>query len=338
MQAEIKYAKSGAVHIAYQVVGEGPIDLVYVPGFTSHIGYAWEFPPFARFLRRLASFSRLIWFDKRGTGLSDRVEIASLEQRMDDVRAVMEAADSKRSVLFGQSEGGPMCALFAATYPERTSALIMYATFARRLWAHDYPWAPTAVERQHHCEEIEAYWGQESRLVSAWLPSASDPHFRKWYANYERFSASPGAAVAIVQMNSAIDVRHVLPAIRVPTLVLHRTGDGAVRAEEGRYIASQIADARYVELPGADHDEWMGDSDSVLAEVEEFATGVRPMPEPDRVLATVLFTDIVGSSERLSELGDRAWRDLLETHHARARIAQRPLRGLLPAFLGYLLT
>jgi pimeloyl-ACP methyl ester carboxylesterase len=253
MQADIKYAKSGPVHIAYQVVGEGPIDLLYVPGFTSHIGYAWEFPPLARFLRRLAGFSRLIWLDKRGTGLSDRVDIASLEQRMDDVRAVLEAAGSERSVLFGQSEGGPMCALFAATYPERTTALIMYATFARRLRAPDYPWAPTEAERLRYCDDIEQYWGQESRLVSASRSGTDDPHFRRWYANYERFSASPGAAVAIVKMNSAIDVRHILPTIRIPTLILHRSGDRAVRSEEGRYIASQIPGARYVEricLPG----------------------------------------------------------------------------------------
>ncbi len=173
MQPEVKYAKSGTVHIAYQVVGTGPIDLIYVPGFTSHIGYAWEFPPLARFLKGLASFSRLIWFDKRGTGLSDRVEVASLEQRMDDVRAVMEAAGSERATLFGDSEGGPMCALFAATYPERTTALVMYATFARRLWTSDYPWAPTTEQRQRYCEEIERYWGQESHVVSVDLSDLS---------------------------------------------------------------------------------------------------------------------------------------------------------------------
>lgn len=328
MSPETKYAKSGEVHIAYQVIGDGPIDLVYVPGFTSHIGYAWEFPPFARFLRRLASFSRLIWFDKRGTGLSDRVAVATLEQRMDDVRAVMEAAASKGAVLFGQSEGGPMCALFAATYPERTCGLVMYATFARRLWAPDYPWAPTLADREHYYEEVERFWGQESHLVSAFLPTvAEDPYFRRWFANYERFSASPGAAVAIARMNTDIDIRHILPVIRVPTLVLHRTADPRVRVAEGRYIASQIPGARCVELAGTDHDEWVGDSDSVLAEVAEFVTGVRPAPEVDRVLATVLFVDIVGSTERAADLGDRSWRDVLESYHAAVRRNLVSFRG-----------
>jgi len=328
-QPETRYAKSGEVHIAYQVIGEGPIDLVYVPGFTSHIGYAWEFPPFARFLRRLAAFSRLIWFDKRGTGLSDRVDIASLEQRMDDVRAVMEAVGSERAVLFGQSEGGPMCALFAATYPARTAALIMFATFARRAWAPDYPWARTEAQRQQRCAEIESKWGQESALVSvSSLPSlVGDPHFRQWYANYERFSASPGAALAIFLMNSAIDIRHILPAIRVPTLILHRSEDRSVHVEEGRYLAGRIPGAKFVELPGSDHDEWAGDSDAVLAEVEEFVTGVRPAPEPDRVLATILFTDVVASTERAAALGDRAWRDLLESLYAAVRREVVKFRG-----------
>jgi pimeloyl-ACP methyl ester carboxylesterase len=328
MQPETRYAKNGDIHIAYQVIGKGSVDLVYVPGFTSHIGYAWEFAPYARFLLRLAGFSRLIWFDKRGTGLSDRVAIATLEERMDDVRAVMEAAGSERAVLFGQSEGGPMCALFAATYPERTAGLIMYATFARRLWAADYPWAPTASERQRYCDEMERSWGRESDLISVSLPSvAGDGQVRAWYASYERFSASPGAAVAVLRMNSEIDVRHILPAIRVPTLVLHRTGDRDVRVEEGRYIAGQIPHARFVELPGADHDEWIGDPDSVLAEVEEFVTGVRPVPEPDRVLATVLFTDVAGATERAAALGDRAWRDVLERHHAAVRKQLARFRG-----------
>jgi len=276
MQPETKYALSGDVHIAYQIVGDGPTDLVYVPGFTSHIGYAWELPLFARFLERLGTFSRLIWFDKRGTGLSDRVTIATLEQRMDDVRAVMDAAGSERAVLFGQSEGGPMCVLFAATYPERTVGLILYATFARRSWAPDYPWAPTLEDRQRHCEAIEQRWGQESGLDlnALSLPSvARDPYYRRWLANYERFSASPGAAIAVVRMNTEIDVRHVLPTIHVPTLVLHRRSDQTVRVEDGRYLASKIQAARFVELAGADHDEWVGDTESVLAEVEEFVTG-----------------------------------------------------------------
>jgi class 3 adenylate cyclase len=318
MQPETRYAKSGDVNIAYQVVGDGPRDLVLVPGFVSHLDLDWEEPRYAHFLRRLASFSRLIAFDKRGTGLSDRPGgLPDLETRMDDVRAVMDAAGSEQAALFGYSEGGPMCILFAATYPERTSSLVLYGTYAKRRDPdEEYPWAPTWETRQADADEIEREWGAEANLGTM-APSADEAMVRWWRAR-ARASASPGAAKALILMNSQIDVRHVLPTIHVPTLVLHRSGDRDSRPEEGRYIAERIPGARFVELEGEDHLVSIH-PDEILDEVEEFLTGVRRGPDPDRVLATVLFTDIVGSTERANELGDRAWRELLERHHELVR-------------------
>jgi class 3 adenylate cyclase len=315
---ETRYAKSGDVNIAYQVVGDGPLDLVLVKGFVSHLDLDWEEPRYAHFLRRLASFSRLIMFDKRGTGLSDRPGgLPDLETRMDDVRAVMDAVDSQRAALFGYSEGGPMCILFAATYPERTSAVVLYGTYAKRRDPDDdYPWAATWEERQKYADVVERDWGNEADLGTM-APSADAAMVRWWHAR-ARASASPGAAKALILMNSQIDVRSVLPAIQVPTLVLHRTGDRDSRLEEGRYIADHIRGARFIELEGEDHSPAV-DADQIADEVEEFLTGVRRGPEPDRVLATVLFTDIVGSTERASALGDQRWRELLERHHAVVR-------------------
>jgi class 3 adenylate cyclase len=317
---ETHYTKSGDVNIAYQVVGDGPFDVVYVPGWISNIELMWEEANHARLLRRLASFSRLILFDKRGTGMSDPVPVdrlPTLEQRMDDVRAVMDAAGSDEAALFGSSEGGLMSVLFAATYPERTRALVTHAIYAKRLWSPDYPWAPTPEARAAEIEETERAWGGDMD-ISVLAPSADDAFKRRAVA-YLRRSASPGAAVALLRMNSQIDVRAALPTIRVPTLVLHRVDDLDVKVEEARWIASQIPDAKYVELSGDDHLIWSGDVDGLIDEVEEFLTGTRPARAPDRVLATVLFTDIVGSSERLAELGDRAWRELLAGHHAAVR-------------------
>ncbi len=326
MQPETKYAKSGDVNIAYQVVGDGPLDLVFVHGFASHVEYAWEDPSLARFLRRLASFSRLILFDKRGTGLSDRVsvtELPTLEQRMDDVRAVMDAVGAERAALLGVSEGGPMSTLFAATYPERITALAMYGAFAGRFFG--LPASPEHV--QPFLDAMERNWGQGFG-VFLFAPSvADDESCRQWWARFERLALSPGAAVALVRMNVEIDIRHVLPAIRVPTLVLHRAGDRAVSVEQGRYMAEHISGAKYVELPGDDHAPWIGDQDAILDEIEEFLTGVRPAPEPDRVLATVLFTDIVGSTKRAAELGDRRWRDLLDGYYAVAHKELGRFRG-----------
>ena len=255
----VQYARSGDVNIAYQVLGSGPIDLVFVMGWVSHLEYFWNEPSFARFLRRLAGFSRLILFDKRGTGLSDRIaDLPTLEERMEDVRAVLSAAGSRRAVLLGVSEGGPMCSLFAATYPDQTEALIMIGTYARRLRAPDYPWAPTHEEREAFCREILEHWGGPVGIETRAPSVAADPAFREWWAAYLRMGASPAAAVALTRMNAQIDVRHVLPTIRVPTLVLHRTGDRCLLVEEGRYVASLVPGARFVELPGDDHLPFVG--------------------------------------------------------------------------------
>jgi len=323
---ETHYAKSGDVNIAYQVVGGGPLDLVLVPGLVSHLESDWDEPRSAHFLERLASFSRLIRFDKRGTGLSDRpAGLPDLETRMDDVRAVMDAVGSERAALFGYSEGGPMCCLFAATYPDRTTALVLYGTYAHRSEPDDdYPWAATWEQRQAYADEVESTWGLESDLGTM-APNA-DAALTAWWRTRARASASPGAARALILMNSRIDVRSILPSIRLPTLVLHRQGDRDSRPEEGQYIADRIPDARFVELTGEDHLPWI-DADQILDEVEEFLTGVRHSPTPDRVLATVLVTDIVGSSERAADLGDRRWRDLLEAHHALVRRELARWRG-----------
>jgi pimeloyl-ACP methyl ester carboxylesterase len=328
MSPETRYAKSGDVNIAYQVVGEGPFDLVYVPGWISNVELMWEEPAHARLLQRLASFSRLILFDKRGTGMSDPVSLdrlPTLEQRMDDVRAVMDAVGCERAAIFGSSEGGLMSVLFAATYPDRTRALVTHGIYATRLRRDGYPWAPTPEDRAAEIAGIEAAWGGEMD-ISNLAPSADDAFKRRAVA-YLRRSASPGAAVALLRMNSQIDVREVLPTIRVPTLVLQRTGDRDVNVEEGRWIAERIPGATFVELPGDEHLIWAGDVDRLVDEVEEFLTGSRPAQEPDRVLATVLFTDLVGSTERAAELGDRRWRELLEQHHAIVRRQLERFRG-----------
>ena len=286
-----QYARSGEVNIAYQVTGEGPLDLVFVMGWITHLEYFWQEPSFARFLRRLASFSRLILIDKRGTGLSDRVpldQLPTLEQRMDDVRVVMDAVGSHRAALLGVSEGGPLCALFAATYPDMTSALVMIGTYAKRIRDDDYPWAPTAEQRQAFFELMQREWGGPVGIAERAPSRANDPVFRDWWAKYLRMGASPGAAVALTRMNAEIDVRHVLPTIRVPSLVIHRSGDRCLKVEEGRYVAAHIPEARYVELPGDDHLPFVVDQDAITDEVEEFLTGVRHTVEPDRVLATIL--------------------------------------------------
>ena len=300
---ETQYARSGDVNIAYQVVGDAPLDLVFVMGWVSHMEYFWREPRFAKFLMRLASFSRLILFDKRGTGLSDRVpihELPTLEQRMDDVRTVMEAVGSEKAALVGVSEGGPMCSLFAATYPEKTLALVMIGTYAKRICDDEYPWAPTTEQRQHFFEEMREQWGGPVGVEERAPSVANDPKFRDWWATYLRMGASPGAAVALTQMNAEIDVRRVLPTIRVPSLVIHRTGDLCLKVEEGRFVADNIPGSKFVELPGNDHLPFVGDQDAILDEVEEFLTGVRHSLEPDTVLATVLFTRIVGAKDNES--------------------------------------
>jgi DNA-binding winged helix-turn-helix (wHTH) protein/pimeloyl-ACP methyl ester carboxylesterase len=286
---DIHYARSGDVNIAYQVVGDGPLDLVLVMGWISHLEYFWAEPSFARFLRRLSSFSRLILFDKRGTGLSDRVaELPTLERRMEDVRAVLEAVGSHQAALVGISEGGPMCCLFAATHPDKTLALVMYGTYAKRTWDPAYPWAPTAEEREHFYREIREHWGGPVGLEERAPSVAADPRFRAWWAKYLRMGASPGAALALTRMNTEIDIRPLLPLIRVPTLILHRADDQCLKVEEGRYVGSRIPGARYVEFPGRDHLPFVGDQDALLDEIEEFLLGSRHTCALDRVLATVL--------------------------------------------------
>jgi pimeloyl-ACP methyl ester carboxylesterase len=324
-----QYTKSGDVYIAYQVVGEGPLDLVYVPGFVSHLEYQWEEPSVAASLRRLASFSRLIRFDKRGTGLSDRhVPMPTLEQRMDDVRAVMDAVGSARAALLGVSEGGPMSLLFAATYPERTTALVLYGSYARRAWAPDHPFGRTDEQLRTLVEAWEQSWGEATPAMMVWAPSrADDEAYKTWFSNYLRLAASPGAAIGVMRMNQEIDVRHILPAVKVPTLIIHRTGDRIVAIEQGRYLAANIPGARLVELPGDDHSPYAGDMDAIIDETEEFLTGVRHDAAPDRVLATVLFTDIVESTARAAALGDRRWRAVLEQHHAVVRRELARFRG-----------
>jgi len=287
----VRYAHSQGVNIAYQVVGSGSRDIVFVMGWVSHLEYFWNEPSFARFLTRLASKARLILFDKRGTGRSDPVpisELPTLERRLDDVRAVMEAAGSERAVLMGVSEGGPLCSLFAATYPRRTEALVMVGSYARRLRDADYPWGATPEEHDRFCQTIIDEWGGPVGIEERAPSRAHDPEFREWWASYLRMGASPGAAVALTRMNAEIDVRSVLPSIRVPTLVIHRTGDHCLRVEGGRYLASQIPGAQFLELPGDDHLPFVGDQDAILDAVDHFLERTRARAADNRLLATVL--------------------------------------------------
>jgi pimeloyl-ACP methyl ester carboxylesterase len=315
--APIRYAKSGDVNIAYQVTGDGPFDLVLVHGFYSHLELDLEYPASRHIIERLSSFSRLIRFDKRGTGLSDRsVGLPDFETRMDDVRAVMDAAGSERAALFGYSEGGPMCVLFAATYPKRTRALVLYGTYAKRLRSDNYPWAPTWDERVATADAMERGWGEHFD-VETMAPNAP-PDLVEWIGRRGRAALSPSGARDLILMNSKADVRDALALVQAPTLVLHRTGDRDSNVEEGRYIAERIPGARFVELPGDDHMPHMN-PDQILDEVEEFLTGSKPAPVSERVLATVLFTDLVGSTDRARELGDRAWAELLERHNEAVR-------------------
>ena len=295
------YAQSGDVNIAYQVVGDGPIDLVFVMGWVSHLDYFWREPSFARFLHRLASFSRLILFDKRGTGLSDRVvELPTLEQRMDDVRAVLDAVGSHQAALLGVSEGGPLCSLYATTYPERTLALVMIGTYAKRRWAPDYPWAPTPEQREHFLDEIRKHWGGPVGLSERAPSKTGDLAFREWWSTYLRMGASPGAALALTEMNADIDVRHLLPSIRVPTLILHRTEDRCLAIEEGRYVAANIPGATLVELPGDDHLPFVGDQEAMLNAIEQFLAGRRDAVDANRVLATVVSAELTAGPDASS--------------------------------------
>jgi class 3 adenylate cyclase len=320
---ETRYARSGDVHVAYQVFGEGDLDLVVVNGFTTHVEVVWEHEPARRFLEGLASFARVINFDRRGSGLSDPVaEAPTLEVRMDDVRAVMDAAGSERAALLGQSEGATMALLFAATYPDRVSALVCSGGMARSTADEDYPWAsPVDALIESGGELIGPHWG-EGAIVELGAPSrADDPDVRAFFGRMERASASPGMLAQLVQMFLQLDVRDVLASVHVPVLVLHRRYDRLVNVRNGRWLAEHLPDARYVELEGDDHVTWYQDPDRTLGEIQEFLTGTRYAPEPDRVLATVLFTDIVDSTRTAAELGDRRWRETLERHDRAVRDA-----------------
>lgn len=320
MEAETNYADSGGVSIAYQVHGDGPVELVLVPGFVSHVELLTEEPGVARFFRRLGSFSRMAVFDKRGQGLSDRPgRPPTLEESMDDLKAVTDAAGFERPALFGISEGGPMSALYAATFPTNVAGLILFGTFARIIAAPDFPHGITDEALDRWGDVVRRDWGGPVAL-DVWAPSrVGDPAFERWWARLLRQGTSPAGAIALMDLYREMDVRQILPAIDARTLVLHRGGDRMVPAAQGRYIAGAIPNARYVELAGDDHLPFAGDLDVVLDEIEEFLVGSRGAAESERALATVLFTDIVGSTEKAAELGDRGWRQLLERHDAAVR-------------------
>ena len=335
---QTNYAKAGDVSIAYQVFGSGPADVVLVLGFATHLELQWELPPFARFCERLASFARVIVFDKRGNGLSDPVsEVPMLEERIEDVQAVMDAVGLGRATLFGVSEGGPMSALFAATHPDRVERLVLCGAMARTTEAPDFPWAsPAEALREAAAEFIAPVWGRDPEgIMELFAPSASrDPKALEALARLERSAASPAVTQQIFEMFLDIDVRDVLPTIGVPTLVVHRRGDRVVNWRAGRHLAEQIPGARYVELPGIDHLPWSGDVEALLGEVEEFVTGARSTPEPERVLSTVMFIDIVGSTERASKLGDARWREVLSGYQDAVRAQLERFRGTEVKTLG----
>jgi class 3 adenylate cyclase len=320
---ETRYAKSGDMHIAYQVFGEGDLDLVLVNGYITHIELIWEHEPAARFLEGLGSFARVINFDRRGSGLSDPVTDApTFEQRMDDVRAVMDAAGSERAALVGISEGVPMSILFSATYPDRVQALVCHGGMARSTQDDDYPWQlPAEALLESGFELLLPHWGDGSTVDIA-APSQSDnPAARAFFGRMQRATSSPGMIAALGQMFLGIDVRDVVSSVHVPTLILHRVHDRLVNVRNSRWLAEHMPNARYIELPGDDHVPWYEDVDGWLGEVEEFLTGTRSAPEPERILATVLFTDIVDSTRTAADLGDKRWLDLLEDHQQSVRDA-----------------
>ncbi len=338
MAPKTRYVRSGDVHIAYQVIGDGPIDLVYVPSWISQVEHYWDEPAVARYFQRIASFARLIMFDRRGTGLSDPIAgTPTLEEQMDDVVAVMDAAGSERAAVFAWLEGGAMAALFAATHPERTSALVLYEAMPRMSWAPDYDWPPTREQRE---AALEAPWGDGSRIFGLAPSAVTNPRLVEWFGRLERLAASPGTAAKLLMMNADVDVRAVLPSISVPTLVLHREGERFIDVRHSRYLAEHIPGARYIELPGAEVFSFGRQGDQLLDEIEEFLTGARQAPHLERVLATVMFADIVDSTRTAAELGDRRWRDMLGSIEASVmrELAQHRGRAVKSLGDGFLAT
>lgn len=328
MRPPVRYALSGSVNVAYQVTGGGPVDVVLAPGTASHLYLDWDWPPRARFCEALGSFCRLIRFDKRGTGLSDRPTMAAtLEERTDDVRAVMDAAGSQKAIIFGASEGASIACLFAATYPERTQSLMIWGGQARWTQTEDYPWGSSQEQLEHTLQDLRENWPSVEYLTGpgAGLGANVDAAFLDWFLRYAQAAASPAAMVALEEMNAAIDTRDILPSVRVPALVMNRSGDPVANVEAARDLASHIPGGRFVEFPGETHSIFSIDPERVVAVIKEFVTGTPTEIRTDRVLATILVVDIVGSTERLSELGDAAWRDLLQRYYS---IVERELRAL----------
>jgi pimeloyl-ACP methyl ester carboxylesterase len=327
---EIRYAPSGEIDIAYQVLGGGPPDLIWAGGAMTNLAVLWEHPGYRRFCEQLGSFSRLILFDKRGMGLSERVRVGTLEERMDDVRAVLDAVGSERAALAGVSEGGPLSLLFAATYPERTEALLMIGAEVKEETTDDWPWGEgTRAEHQDAMTKLHDVWGKGLGAPRFFANDPDPAAAVEWWGRLQASAMTPRDAEAFMNMAFDIDVRDVVPAVRVPTLIVHTVDDPICHVENARYLAAHIEGARYVELPGGTHIPWAdaATATAILNEIREFLTGVREPPEPDRVLATVLFTDIVGSTERAAELGDRRWREVLESHHATIRRQLERFRG-----------
>ena len=319
-----RYAKSDDVHVAYQVFGDGPVDLVFVPGFVSHIDNYWTHPSVAGWLERLGSFARVVMFDKRGTGLSGRVgSLPSMDERMDDLRAVMDAVNLDKAAVFGISEGGSLAALFAAHHPDRCDALIVYGSFAKFT-----SWFATDEDLEELFSYIDTGWGTGESLPLFAPTSEGDVAFQQWWGRFERLGADPGAAIALMRMNREIDITDVISSIHIPTLVLHRNGDTLIDFEAGVHLAEGIPNAHLVDLPGRDHLPWVGDNPlGILDEIERFLTGTMSEPEPDRVLATVLFTDIVDSTSLASSMGDDRWRNLLHAHDDAVRAEIARFRG-----------
>lgn len=340
----MQFADNDGVHLAYRVMGDGPVDLMLVPTWASNLDLLDELPQIQRGLDRLASFSRVILWDRRGSGLSDRLcGMATLEEGMDDILAVLDAAGSERAALFGLNESGALCMLFAATYPERVSHLILYASFATTTWQPDYPWGQKPEERDQQIEAIIQLWGRPDTAMMVNPTMARDEGFLDWASRWQRGSVTHDALPEYFRILGKTDVRHVLETIRVPTLVLHRREDWIVPVDNGRFLAKKIPGAKFVELEGTDHVPFFGDWESIADELEEFSTGTRRAREPDRVLATILFTDIVGSTEKASALGDRRWRELLDSHDEtvskrldrwQGRLVKATGDGLLATFNG----